>query len=87
MTTEYRGTASPVHANLALAPQLMTAMFRNTRSGVYGANRLPKSLARMAWNDAAYCIDAPDMMPAGACRRFELDAETQFAEQQHVERP
>lgn len=29
-------------------------------------------VGRAAWDDAGYCIDAPENMPAGACRKVEV---------------
>lgn len=43
-------------------------------------------LKRAVWDDAAYCLDAPELMPAGACQPGWIAEGESFPEQQFITR-
>lgn len=44
---------------------------RRILHGQFGS--IPKPIKEWAFAEGGYCLDAPDMLPAGACEFFELD--------------
>lgn len=77
--SEYTWIASAVtrHEVTGLAAVLMCELsmrFPTTKTG-FGTTA-PRHLMRAAWDDAGYCIDTPDSMPAGACERMSIDEDT-----------
>ncbi len=44
---------------------------RRLLGGKFGA--IPKPIKEWAFAEGGYCIDAPDSLPAGACKFFDLD--------------
>jgi hypothetical protein len=69
-----------------LAPQLMLEMARRVCPNQWLTGERNKQLARAAWTDAGYCLDAPDELPAGGCHMEWADAENGCAMQMTVER-
>jgi hypothetical protein len=66
----YALTASPLRiVDSGLPAVLMIALSRRFQS----VAAAPKNLMRSAWDDAGYCIDAPERMPAGGCAYEEVD--------------
>lgn len=54
-----------------LAPRLMMNMYDRIGSKDPAAKRL----VRLAWDDAGYCLDAPEELPAGSTERYEVGLE------------
>ena len=50
-------------------------MMRRLKAGIYGGEKAPKHLIDACWIDGKYCLDAPDIMPAGGCIWHEIDEE------------
>jgi len=65
--------AGDLWKNPGLAPLLMMEMYERLCPRTYAGRRAKavETLAQAAWNDAGYCIDAPENMPAGACLKTE----------------
>lgn len=38
------------------------------------------------WRQAAYCLDAPELIPAGAMAWYQIDADDGIPEQLHIDR-
>lgn len=55
-------------------PGLAGNLLLEARRRIVGLHR-PELIARAAWAEAAYCLDAPDEMPAGSCVPLPLDDE------------
>lgn len=65
--------ASDIWKNPRLAPLLMMEMYERLCPRTFTGRRAPavERLGKAAWNDAGYCLDAPEDMPAGACVKTE----------------
>lgn len=57
----YRRTAGPVFDPNGPSMQLFTALIERDPCA-------PRHLTTAAYIDGAYCLDAPEMLPAGGCR-------------------
>lgn len=62
--------ALDLNNRIGLAVRMMADVFHRTRTAALDGRRDPavKRLARHAWEEAGYCLDAPDTLPAGGCR-------------------
>lgn len=76
----YVWTAPAVGHHAALAPRLSLEAWRRAGKSDTRAHVLE------AWHQSGYCIDAPDEMPAGACRIFYADEVGILPEQLTVQR-
>jgi hypothetical protein len=60
--------ALSLHGHPSLGPILLCETYKK-----HGMNKPPRVLIDLAWKDAGYCLDAPDLLPAGGCRSENLD--------------
>jgi len=60
---------------LCIAPVLMMEAYERLCPNTFEGRQEPsvKRIARQAWDDAGYCIDAPDLLPAGGCTSIEIE--------------
>lgn len=62
-----------LRSNAGLSAVLTMCLFQNMGAGILGrAKTPPECLKRDAWDQAGYCIDAPECMPAGAVMRVSI---------------
>jgi hypothetical protein len=56
-----------------LPVELMMEAYERICPGSFNGRRAPdvKALGRAAWDEAGYCLDAPDDIPAGGCEAME----------------
>lgn len=77
--------AGPLWRHPGLPPLLMMEAYHRACPGTYQGRSAPEvmRLGKEAWNDAGYCLDAPDDFPAGACAKVETgpDADDWIVEQ------
>jgi hypothetical protein len=64
---------------------LMETMHR-LKAGIYGGKVAPEHIIKSCWIEGGYNIDAPDTLPAGGCKWFQVDDEGGIAEQLTVDR-
>lgn len=63
-----------VEKHLGLSPMLMVELFNKLCPSTFLGRSAPEVtlLAKAAWADAGYCLDAPDVLPAGGVCKVEL---------------
>lgn len=83
----YSGIAIPVREGHMLGAVFLSHWMMRAEAGIFGPNKAPRPLVDAAWIDGGYTLDAPEAMPAGACRSFTVgDDMPQMAEQMLAER-
>jgi hypothetical protein len=70
--SEYALLASPVDAFPSLPARLMCYIAALLPADTAYGTKCPGYLMRAAWDDAGYCLDAPDEFPAGGCYAMDL---------------
>lgn len=59
----------------ALGAYLMSTYFARMRAGGFGGQQIPNGIAKQVWNEAHYCLDAPEIIFAGSMTSFDVDEE------------
>lgn len=89
--SKYQNIALAAEAgrSTGLGAVLLCELMGRLKAGIFGPAKAPRCLTESVWVDAGYAIDAPESMPAGACRHYSFPPEYELdpaAEQITVER-
>lgn len=61
-------------------------LMNRLKAGIFGGNDAPRELVDACWIEGGYNLDAPLLLPGGACQWYQVDEEGGLPEQILIQR-
>ena len=65
---------------------ILMELMNRLKAGIFGGNDAPRELVDACWIEGGYNLDAPLLLPGGACQWYQVDEEGGLPEQILIQR-